>query len=58
MVTTNLDKLSIKKISLTGLRVLVRVDFNVPLDENCQITNDQRIRSSIPTIQYILSKSK
>jgi phosphoglycerate kinase len=39
---------------LSGKRALVRADFNVPLDPNCEITDDTRIRASIPTLQYLL----
>ena len=46
-------KLSIRDIDVNGKRVLVRVDFNVPQDENLNITDDARIRASIPTIKYI-----
>ncbi len=44
----------IDEIAVTGKRVFVRADFNVPLDDNRQITNDNRIRATIPTLRYIL----
>ena len=36
-------------------KALVRVDFNVPLDNNCEITDDTRIRAVVPTIEKILN---
>lgn len=45
---------TIKDIHLAGQRVFIRVDFNVPLDEYQNITDDTRIRSVLPTIQYAL----
>lgn len=50
-----MKKLSIDKVNLKGKRILVRVDFNVPLDENLQITDDIRITSALPTIKKIIS---
>ncbi len=49
-----MKKLSIDKVNLKSKRVLVRVDFNVPLDENLKITDDIRITSSLPTIKKII----
>jgi phosphoglycerate kinase len=48
-----MDKKTIKK-SHQGKRVFIRADFNVPIDENGNITDDTRIRSTLPTINYAL----
>ena len=50
-----MKKLSIDNLNLKDKRVLVRVDFNVPLDENLTITDDRRISSSLPTINKIIA---
>ncbi len=49
-----MNKLSISEVDVKGKRVLTRVDFNVPQDENLQITDDTRIRASLPTVKYII----
>lgn len=51
-----MNKLSIDNVDLKGKRVLVRVDFNVPLDENQNITDDIRIVSALPTIKKIINE--
>lgn len=46
---------SIKDLDIKGKRVLIRVDFNVPIDSKGKITDDFRIKSAIPTIEYLLN---
>ena len=49
-------KKSIADVDVAGKRVLMRVDFNVPLDENRNVTDDRRVRMAVPTIQSVLDR--
>jgi phosphoglycerate kinase len=51
-----INKLSLRDIDIRNKRLFIRVDFNVPLDENLNITDDRRIRSSLPTINYAVDE--
>lgn len=51
-----LGKLSVDELDIRGKRVFIRTDFNVPLDDNLRITDDSRIRSTLPTINYAIDE--
>ncbi|WP_018305396.1 phosphoglycerate kinase [Desulfitobacterium hafniense] len=51
-----MNKKGLKDITVRGKRVFVRVDFNVPMDDHGNITNDTRIRAALPTIDYLIDE--
>ena len=51
-----MNKITIDDLEVSGKRVFVRADFNVPMDNNQNITDDRRISAAIPTIQRLLDK--
>ena len=51
-----MDKKTLKDIDVKGKKVLVRVDYNVPVDESGNITDDTRITASLPTLNYLLGQ--
>jgi 3-phosphoglycerate kinase len=52
----HLNKLSIADIPIRGQRLFIRVDFNVPVDAHGRVTDDTRMRASLPTIRYALER--
>jgi len=52
----HLNKVTIEDLPLRGKRVIIRADFNVPLDESGHISDDTRIRGTLPTINYAVDE--
>ncbi|MCX8069108.1 MAG: phosphoglycerate kinase [Thermodesulfovibrionales bacterium] len=55
-IKDTLNKLTIEDLNIKGKRVFIRADFNVPINENLVITDDSRIRSTLPTINYAIDE--
>lgn len=52
-----LNKKTLHDIDVNDKKVFVRVDYNVPMDDEQNITNDTRIRATLPTLQCLLEKN-
>ena len=52
-----MNKKTVKDINLKGKKVFVRCDFNVPMEENQNITDNTRIKAALPTIKYLLEQN-
>ena len=51
-----MNKKTVKDICVKGKKVVMRVDFNVPLNDQQVITDDTRVQAALPTIQYVLEQ--
>src|SRR5882672_1715376 len=51
-----MQKMTVQDIDIKGKKVIIRADFNIPLDASFHITDDRRIAAALPTIQYALKE--
>ncbi|MBU0468823.1 MAG: phosphoglycerate kinase [Candidatus Omnitrophica bacterium] len=51
-----MSKINVKDLELKGKKVIIRCDFNVPLDDDLNITDDMRIQGALPTLKYVLAQ--
>ena len=51
-----MNKKTVRDVDFKGKRVFVRVDYNVPMDKAGNITDDTRIRATLPTLKYLLEQ--
>jgi phosphoglycerate kinase len=52
-----MNKKTLKDVQVSGQRVFIRVDYNVPMDKEGNITDDTRIRATLPTLEYLLAQN-
>ena len=52
----NMFKLGVNAVEVAGKRVLIRVDFNVPMDKSCHVTSTQRIDAALETITNVVDR--
>ncbi len=56
MGSMNFTKKTIRDVEVDHKRILLRVDYNVPIDEDGRITDDYRLQKSLPTLNYLLER--
>ena len=51
----NFNKKTVRDIDIQGKKVLIRCDFNTPIDENGHLTDERRIQGALPTLRYLIT---